>query len=277
MLNNSCPRCFSICIVDCSISLEIRFIKCFCFKSNRAIFQCSKLIIKVRINSTCVYNFICHCIKFCFIFQIICIQPYFNTIQKICHHLRIATYRNSLIQCIKIIIIKCQPHRKTFNNERRKIFTITPPLFFCITFDQLFINITAYQRNCLLFQILWFCNASFFTLLFNLCCSFFWCHNPPHLIKGIHIERKTIQLTFIICNRAVCKSIELRKLCNIFPYFLIVCMENMCTILMYIDSFNFLCVNISGNVWTFVNHQNRFSCFFSFMSKNCSIKAGAYY
>ena len=119
MLYDSCPWCFSICIINCRISLEIRFIKCFSFKANRTVFQCSQLIIKVCINSTCIYNFICQCIQLCFIIQIIHIQTYFNAIQKICYHLSITTYRNSLIQCVKIVIIKCQTYRETFNNKRR--------------------------------------------------------------------------------------------------------------------------------------------------------------
>ena len=80
----------------------------------------------------------------------------------------------------------------------------------------------------------------------------------------------------IIGNRAVCKTVELRKLCNIIPDLLIIGMENMCTILMNIDSLNLLCVHVSCNIRAFVNHENRFARLLRLMSKDSTVKTGSY-
>ena len=80
----------------------------------------------------------------------------------------------------------------------------------------------------------------------------------------------------IIGNRAVCKTVELRKLCNIIPDLLIIGMENMCTILMNIDSLNLLCVHVSCNIRAFVDHENRFARLLRLMSKDSTVKTGAY-
>ncbi len=144
-------------------------------------------------------------------------------------------------------------------NEGRSLQS--SPLFFCIALDQFFINISSYQRNCLFLQILWFCD---FLLL--LCSSIFAAASSgvttPHILLNVYILKgKTIKFTFIICYRRICKTVKLCKLCNIIPYFFIICMENMCTILMHINSLYIFCINISCNIRSFINDKNCFPLF----------------
>ena len=190
VLNDSCPWCFSVCVINCRISLEIRLVQKFCLKTYRTIFQISHRITKVCIDRSCINYFICKYIILCFFLKIIFSETYFYTIQHICNHLCISAYRNPLIKCIKVVVVKSQSYRKTLDDKCRKILAVTSPLFLCVTFDQFLKDITSYKRNCLLFQILRFCNTCFFLLLFNLCRCLFRCHNPPHFIKCVHIERK---------------------------------------------------------------------------------------
>ena len=271
MFDDPCPWSLSVCIINCRISLEIRFIEKLCFKAHRAIFQIAHLIIKIRIDRTGIDHFFCKCIILCLFLQIIFFQTNFYSLKHIGNHLCITTNRNSLIQCIKIIIIKGQAHRKSLDDKCRKIFAVTSPLLLSVTFDQFFKNISSNQRNCLFFQVLWFGNPCFSFLFFNLCFCFFRSYHTPHFIEGIHIERQRIQFPMIVCNRTVRKTVKFRKLRDIIPYFLIIRMENMCAIFMNMDFLNLFRIYISCNIRTLVDHKNRFSRFLCFMRKYGSV------
>ena len=199
-----------------------------------------------------------------------------DAIQKIGNHLRITANRDSLIKCIEIIVIKSQTNRKSLDNKGRKLCARTSPLLLCISLDQFLIDICTNKADSLLFKVLRLCDTSILTLLLDLRSSLLRCYNTPHLIKCVHIERKAVQLPMIIGNRAVCKTVELSKLCNIIPYFLIICVENMCTILMNVDSFNLLCIYISSNVRAFIDYKNRLARLLRLMSKDSAVQTGTY-
>ena len=276
MLDDTCPRCLYIRVVHSCITLEIRLIKSLILKTYRTVLQCTKLVIKVCINGTCIDNFICHCIILSLLRKIILIKAYLNAIQKIGNHLRITANRDSLIKRIEIIVIKSQTNRKSLDNKGRKLCARTSPLLLCISLDQFLIDICTNKADSLLLKVLRLCDTSILTLLLDLCSSLLRCYNTPHLIKCVHIERKAVQLPMIIGNRAVCKTVEFSKLCNIIPYLLIICVENMCTILMNVDSFNLLCIYISSNVRAFIDYKNRLARLLRLMSKDSAVQTGTY-
>ena len=71
----------------------------------------------------------------------------------------------------------------------------------------------------------------------------------------------------IVRYRRISESVELGKLGNIVPYFFVVGMEDMCSIFMYVYSFDFFCVNVSCNVISLVYYKNFFSMFFACCAK----------
>ena len=200
MLNDASPRSFTVGIVHRGVTLKIRLIQGFRFKANRTVFQRTQLIIEVSINRSRVYNLISQCIQLSFVFQIVCVQTHLNIFQQISNHLGIATNRNPLIKCIEVVVIKSQTNRKTLNNKGRQLFTVTPPLLLSVALNKFLVDITADKRNGLFFEILWLTN-NLFTLLLNLSGSFLRRYNTPHLVEGIHVERKGVQLTLIISHR----------------------------------------------------------------------------
>ena len=192
VFNDTCPRRLGIRIIDCCISLEIRSIQKFCFKPHGTIFQRAERIIKIRIYRSRIYRFLSQSLQFLFLLQIINPKPDFDSLQQMLNHLCVTTHRNSLIQRIKIIVIKRQAHRKALDNKSRQIRTLTSPLFLCISFDQFLVNIGSHKTDRLFLEIFRFCNACGFFLLLNFRRCFLRCHHTPHLIKGVHIKRKRV-------------------------------------------------------------------------------------
>lgn len=79
-------------------------------------------------------------------------------------------------------------------------------------------------------------------------------YNSPEFIKGIHIKRKVINLTLIVCNRRIGITVKLCKLIYIIPDLLIRSMEDMSTILMNLNSFLFTSIDITRDMISFFNN-----------------------
>ena len=201
MLDNSCIRNFTLCVIDNSISLIVLTIKNFCLKSDRTILQCSQLISKIFIDHSCKNNLLCNlrilfsefkeinpCANFC---------PFQHLLNDCC----ITANRNSLISVIEIVIIVNKSEWQTFDNKCRKFCTLSSPLFLCITLDQLLIDISSAKKKCLFLQILWICDSCLFALFFNNLFCFLWCADIPHLTECIHIKWQVIKFIFINCYR----------------------------------------------------------------------------
>ena len=179
-----------------------------------------------------------------------------------------------MIQRIEIIVVKGQPYRKALDDKRRKLLAVASPLLFRVSLDELFKNITAYQRDSLLFQILRLA-LNFRALFLNFFLCLFRCHDAPHFVKRIHIKRHRIQLALIIGYRTVGKPIEVGKLRDVFPHLFVVCVEDMRAVPMHMNAFDFFCINISSYMRALINHQHRFSRPLGFLRKYSAVQSGA--
>ena len=81
----------------------------------------------------------------------------------------------------------------------------------------------------------------------------------------------------VICYWGVCKAVEFRKLVDIFPDFTVVCMEDVGPVLMYMNPFHILCIHVSGDVWSLVNYEYRFSVFLCLVGEYGAVETGTDY
>ena len=72
------------------------------------------------------------------------------------NQLVVTTDGYSLIAIIEIVVVKDESQGESLNDESRKVFTITAPLFLCVTFNEPLIDVATNQRDSFLFQILRF-------------------------------------------------------------------------------------------------------------------------
>ena len=113
-------------------------------------------------------------------------------------------------------------------------------------------------------------------LLFNLCLCFLRSYHTPEFVECVHVKRHIVNLTFVVRYRWICITIKFCKTIYIIPYGLIGCVENMRTILMNIDIFYLIGIDISCNMISFVNHQTCFSGFFCFVCKYSTKQSCSY-
>ena len=148
-----------------------------------------------------------------------------HTIQQPFDKLIITAYRNALILIIKIVIIKNEPNRQTFNDKCRQFITAASPLFFCILLNELLEYIFSHQTQSLLFKVLRITAAqshhSFSSLLVNLCLSFSRSFYSPQRIKCVHIKRQIVQFSFIVCYGRICIVVEFYYRIHKIPHHLV--------------------------------------------------------
>ena len=77
-------------------------------------------------------------------------------------------------------------------------------------------------------------------------------------------------MSLIVGNRRIDVIVKLCKLIDIIPDLFIGCMEDVSSILVDIDSFNRLAIDIPTNVFSFINHLHFLATFVGFVGKDCT-------
>ena len=253
VLDDACPRCFPVGVVDSGVALKTGLVQQFVLEADRTVFQRTQLVVKVGINGSCVDNFVRQIVQFRLVFQVICVQPDLNAVQQVGNHLGVAADGNALVQGVEIVVVKCQAHRQTLDDESGQLFAVSPPLLLGVTLDKFFINVTTDEGDSLFFQIPRFM-GDFLTLLLDFGSSLLWRYYTPHFVKGVHVERQRVEFTLVVGDRRVCKTVELSELGDVIPDFFVVCMENMGTVLVDVDTFDIFGVNVTCNIGAFIHN-----------------------
>lgn len=93
-------------------------------------------------------------------------------------------------------------------------------------------------------QITGFMNPGSVALLANLCGSSLRRHHAPYSVESTHIEGQRLELPVISSPRAICKPIKVHKPIHIVPSPLVVGVEDVCTVLVDMDTTDVLCVQL---------------------------------
>ena len=151
MLNDAGPRRLAVGVVDCGIALEAGLVKQLILKADRAILQRAQLIIKVGVNGAGVDHLVSQRIQLGLVLQIVRIQAHLDAVQQVGNHLGVAADWDALIQGIEIVVVKGQAHGQALDDEGGQIFAVAAPLLLGVALDELLIDVTAHERDCLFF------------------------------------------------------------------------------------------------------------------------------
>ena len=261
-------------VIDDGIALEVRHVQHFRLKAHGAELQIAQSEIEILIDGTGIDDPVRHGVPLFPVLQIIRIQSHFDTVQHALHHLRVAAHGDSLIQGVEIVVVKGQPHRQSLDDERRQLRAGSSPLFLGIALDQFLIDIRSHQADGLFFQILRFRDPGLFPLLSDALFRFLRRHHAPHLIEGIHVERKRVQLPVVIGHGRIGIAVELRELSHVIPHFLIVGVEDVRAVFVDVDAFHFFRIDIACHLRTTVDDHHALSGFLCLVGKHCTEQSG---
>ena len=153
MLYDASERDSSLRVVDHRVPLIIGHIKYLLLESHCPVFKFAESIAKIFIDFSGEHNLIGHFLQNISGFEEIHPEPYFDTFQQAFYQSVIPTDRYALVTVVEIIVVECQPHRQTTDDERRKLRAPAPPLLFGITLYQSLIYISTDKQQRLLFKI----------------------------------------------------------------------------------------------------------------------------
>ena len=110
--------------------------------------------------------------------------------------------------------------------------------------------------------------------------DYFFCFirrsNAPHLIECIHVKRKVIYFTFIICQWAVDKTVKLREAVYIFPNIPIIGMEDMRPVTVNFNAVTIFGINIAADMRPLFNYKAGLARALSAFRKNRAEKPRPY-
>ena len=151
MLDDSGPLRLTVRVVDGSIALEVRLVEQLRLEAHRTVLEGAQLIIKVGVNGAGVDHLVSQRIQLGLVLLIVRIQAHLDAVQQVGNHLGVAADWDSLIQGIEIVVVKGQAHGQTLDDEGGQIFAVAAPLLLGVALDELLIDVTAHERDCLFF------------------------------------------------------------------------------------------------------------------------------
>ena len=96
-------------------------------------------------------------------------------------------------------------------------------------------------------------------MLLDFGASLFGSDHSPKFAERIHIEGQVVQFAVIIRNRRIDVVVELGKLVDEVPHFLVRRMEDMRAVAMHVDALYGLCKHVSADVTAFFEHEHAFA------------------
>ena len=107
-------------------------------------------------------------------------------------------------------------------------------------------------------------------MLFNFGLGLLRCGDAPHLVEGVHIERQIIELAMIVGDGAVGVSVKGHDGVYEVPDGPVVGMEDVGSILMDVDAFDILAIDIAAQVWAFVYDEEFFALLLGMVGESCA-------
>ena len=245
VFDNARVRGFPIGVIHDGHALTVGFFQAFSLEAKPAVFQIAKSIVEIGVDRTGVNDRLGDVFIVVTLFVEINAKPHFDVFQQSIDELVVPADGNALIAIVEVIVVKGVAHGKALDDERGQIGAAAPPLLFCIAFDELGINVGAYEGYGLLFEIF---RLSLYglSLFGNFRRGLGGSHEPPELGEGIHIEGKIEKLAFVVGYGGIDVVIELGELIHIVPYVLVAGMEDMGPVFVNVDAVSFFAVNVAA-------------------------------
>ena len=246
-------------IVDHGIALVVGGILYACFKRDRAPVEPSQAIIVELVQLAREDNLFRHAFPIGPVVEEIGVQAGLDAFQQAFCQLVVAAYGNALVFVVEIIVVEDHTDGKPLDDERRQVATLAAPLLFGVFLDERLVDITAHQRQSLLFEIGRFTalerghRLGFLRLQFGLRSG--RVGDTPHLAEGVHVEGQVVEASLVVGQGRIGVAVEGHQRIDEVPHPLVGGMEDMGTVLVHIDARHLLAIDIATQVGAFVYDQ----------------------
>ena len=206
-----------------------------------------------------------------------------HALKQSVHESVVSALGDALVAVVEVVVVVYHPDRKSFDDEGRQVGASAPPLLLRVALDEPFIDVASDERQGLLLQIarLYYTlgphlREGLCALLRNLDRRLLGRHRPPHLEERVHVERQIVEPSLVVGHRRVGISVEGHDTVHEVPHPFVGRMENVCAILVHMDSLHILTVDVAAQVGPLVDHQATLAVPSGEVGKGGAKEAGAH-
>ena len=277
VLDDSCVGGLPVGVVHHGVALEVGSVQHLRLKANGAIGQGPKAEAEIGVDGAGVDHFVSQGVKACLFFQIVCIEPDFDSLQRVCNQLGVAPHRDALVAGGEVIVVVGVAHRQAADDEGGQLPAGAAPLLLSVAVDQFFIDVRTHQGDGLLLQVLRRSNAAAASLGGDDLHGLLGAIHPPHLMEGVHVEGQGVQLPVEIGNGGVGVAVEFGEAVYIIPGSPAVRVEDVGPVAVNLDALHFLGIDVAADVAALLNHQDGFPRRFHLLGEGRPEQAGPHH
>ena len=189
-----------------------------------------------------------------------------------------------MVFVVEVVVVEDKADGQALDDESGEIGALPTPLLFCIFLNQFLVDVLTYQHLCLLFQVPRLCNTVCLHLgnrlgflLVDLGLCLLGGGYSPHLIEGVHVEGEVVELALVVGHGGVGVAVELNDGVHEVPHLLDGGVEDMGTVLVDVNAFDVLAIDIAAEMGAFVYDEAGLACLTGFVGEGSAEEAGAYY
>ena len=255
MFDNACERGFAVGVIDHRSALIVGLRELLLLEAERAVLQLAVSVVVETVKFTRIEHLFGHSIELLAVVEVVGVEAHLNTLQKSVDQRIIATYRDTLIGVVEVVVVALEAEWQAANNPRRKLTARSTPLLLGVALDKFFVDICPHQRQRLLLEISRLA-VEVESLLLDLCLSLLGTLHTPQRIEGVEVEWQRIDFALLVGEWRVDKWFELHKRVDKVPYLLVRGVEDMRSVLVDKDSALLLAVAVSTRMATTINDQH---------------------
>lgn len=247
-------------VVDDGASLVVRGVLGAGFETDRAPVELAEPVVEIFVEGARVHELVGNLSPVALVFGkeiYACVG--LDTCKQAVDELVVAADGDTLVLVVEVVVVENEAHREAFDDECRQVPAAAAPLLLGIFLDELFEDVPAHERERLFFEVRGFAAVQggkrfgflFLDFRLRLCRG----QNTPHLVEGVHVERQVVKFPPVVSDGAIRVAVNFHDGIHKVPHLFVACMEYVGAILMNIDTFDILAIDISTQMCTFVYDQ----------------------
>lgn len=171
----------------------------------------------------------------------------------------VAADGDALVLVVEVVVVENKAHREALDDECRQVLAAAAPLLLGVFLNELFEDVPAHERERLFFEVRGFAAVQggkrfgflFLDFRLRLCRG----QNTPHLVEGVHVERQVVKFPLVVGDGAVRVAVEFYDGIHEVPHPLVAGMEDVRTVLVYVDSLDVFAIDVTAQLRALVDDE----------------------
>lgn len=238
-------------VVDNGATLVVRSVLGAGLETDRAPVKLAESAVEIFVEGTRVHKLIGNLSPVALVFgKEVHTRAGLDTCKQAVDELVVAADGDALVLVVEVVVVENKAHREALDDECRQVLAAAAPLLLGVFLDEFFKDVPAHERERLFFEVRGFAavqGGKCFGFLFldfrlSLCRG----QNTPHLVESVHVERQVVKFPLVVGDGAVRVAVEFHDGIHEVPYLLVAGMEDVRSILVYVDSLDIFAIDISA-------------------------------